>query len=102
MSVFLLHPHNTSLALLSAASHSIDFNQLLADGPIKLTNHSLDADGPQLTDHSPDAGERPQPISFEFQLNELPKFMVQDRAEMNRQIIALAKHCGGIIQQAWV
>jgi hypothetical protein len=37
--VYLLHPPNTSLALLSAASHTLNFYQLLADEPIKPTSH---------------------------------------------------------------
>jgi hypothetical protein len=39
----LLHPPNTSSALLSAASHTLNFYQLLADELIKLTNYSPDA-----------------------------------------------------------
>jgi len=118
MSVFLLHPPNTSPALLRSASRSIDFYQLLADVPIKPTDHSPNADGQtdqadqsqprweqatasqrrnKPTNHSPES-DRPQPITVELQLNQLPGLLWQSSVETDRQIISLVKDYGGSIQ----
>ncbi len=92
----MLHPPNTSLALLSAASHTLNFNQLLAEEPIIPTSYSSGAGRTQpisvpikLTNYSPDT-RKAQPISGEHLSIGLPGTLCQT----GEQITALLDEFG--------
>ena len=89
MTVILIHPPNTSESLLHAASHQVDFHQLVASVPLKPGNNNH-------TDASVFHGGPP---ATELLLTNLPSRFELDAAQTGRQVGEMAAIYGGLVLQ---